>query len=189
MKSIPELARQLERIYELGVSPDDPRIAPIVEFVNVMSRPKTSVYVHELNSWFDSPAEAAKRLGVKTAGVKAALAGTGSLYLARYGICVHLDRRDDYRALDAEGLNTRSLADDRVPNVWHDRTVHRLRVESNCAHIDPDGDLRVICHPKNVARGAIYLPKRRMVLVSDTQARQLIGVQIEAEPVLPLMLD
>ena len=31
MKSIPELARQLERIYALGVSPDDPRIAPIVE--------------------------------------------------------------------------------------------------------------------------------------------------------------
>ena len=189
MKSIPELARQLERIYALGVSPDDPRIAPIVEFVDVMSRPKTSVYVHELNSWFDSPAEAAQRLGIKTADVKAALAGAGSLYLARYGICVHLDRRDDYRALDADGLNTRSLADDRVPNVWRDRTIHRLRVEPDCAHIDPDGDLRVICHPKNIARDAVYLPTRHMVLASDTQARQLIGTQIEAEPVLLLALD
>lgn len=189
MKSIPELARQLERIYALGVSPDDPRIAPIVEFVDVMSRPKTSVYVHELNSWFDSPAEAAKRLGIKTAGVKAALAGTGSLYLAHYGVCVHLDRRDDYRALDAEELSARSLADDRVPNVWRDRTVHRLRVEPNCAHIDPDGGLRVICRPKNIVQGAVYLPKHRMVLASDTQARQLIGAQVEAEPVLPLVLD
>ena len=189
MKSIPELARQLERIYALGVSPNDPRIAPIVEFVNVMSRPKTSVYVHELNSWFDNPAEAAKRLGVKTTGVKAALAGTGSLYLARYGVCVHLDRRDDYRALNAEELSARSLADDRVPNVWRDRTIHRLRVEPDCAHIDPDGDLRVICHPKNIARGAVYLPKRRIVLASDTQARRLIGTQVEAEPVLPLVLD
>lgn len=189
MKSIPELARELEHIYELGISPNDPRIAPIVAFVDIMSRPKTSVYVHELDAWFDNPAEAAKRLGVRPANIKAALAGTGSLYLPRYGICVHLDRRNDYRALDAEELSTRSLADDRVPNVWRDRTVHRLRIEHDCAHIDPDGNLHVVCHPRNLTRNAIYLPKQHMVIASRAQAQQLFGMRFETETILPLVLD
>lgn len=182
--TLAKLRHDLDRVIELGVSPTDPRIAPLAAYLADTARPAKDIYVHELDEWFSSPKDAARRLGAELKALRRALNDRypfASLYLPKQGFCVHLSYAGDRCDHDVAYRTEQATTIDRIPNVWATDCQWHVTLDAGVATIDrgfngngPNG-FDIVLHPSVVTDRAVCAPKQRLVFASSETARAFLN--------------
>lgn len=185
MLAIGEIEAKLAKLEELGVSRDDPRLAPIVALVDDVRRPRGSVYVYELDRWFDDARSCAKFLRVQPRDVTRAVKNDRVVPLPEQGICLHADTRRDPALMNTAALRRYAFDNDRLPNVWRSRCLWRVDADGrNCTmsrtdKFAPDAKSCVVCDPKSDL--VLYDSISHTVVNGYEGARQLLGADASAK--------